>query len=227
MCAQEASAQLDQWGFWENGVTEHWWLSSDDFTAKDATNAVAHWNQIGTTKEARAWDGDYFRGSETHGTYMRWSPSAGFVIARVDKCAARVMGIVYGRVEATDGLVQFFPELDKESAGKHGGHGGVAQHAAAPRTVLRFVPVEWRGQRLLIAEGEMEKFGDYVAGVGDYNEYDAYFFLEYDAFFRRSGKDLENDGRPPVVPRGYEHFIKKPIEAHVISVGRKELKTDS
>jgi hypothetical protein len=111
-CAPTASAQLDQWGYWENGVTEHWWLASEDFTAGDATNAVARWNQIGEVKDKGAWAGDYFRGGETHGTYLRWSP-AGFVIAGVDKCAARVMTLAYGRVEVTPALIQFFPELDK------------------------------------------------------------------------------------------------------------------
>jgi hypothetical protein len=232
-CAPEASAQLDQWGFWENGVTEHWWLSSEDFKAEDATTAVARWEQIGAAKDARAWAGDYFRGGETHGTYLRWSPSAGFVIAHVDKCAARVMGLVYGRVEATPELVQFFPELDKQSAGAHGGHhGGGTQHAAAPRAVLRFVPVEWRGARLLIAEGEMGDFGDYVAGLGEYNGYDAFFILEYNPFFSRSvegaeeKKEEDGGGAPPVVPPGYERFIKKPIEARITSVGRRDLKTD-
>jgi hypothetical protein len=226
-CAPEASAQLDQWGFWENGVTEHWWLSSDDFKAEEATTAIARWNQIGAAKDAETWAGDYFRGGDTHGTYMRWSPSAGFVIARVDKCAARVMGIVYGRVEATPTLVQFFPELDKESAGTHGGHQGVAtQTAAAPRAVLRFVPIEWRGERLLVAENRMEEFGDYVAGLGDYNRLDGFLTLEYTVFFTRSGKGSADDGAPPVVPPGYERFIKQPIEARVTSVGRKVLKSD-
>lgn len=227
--APEASAQLDQWGFWENGVTEHWWLSSSDFTAEDATQAVARWDGIGKVKDQRAWAGDYFRGSDTHGTYVRWSPS-GFVIAHVDKCAARVMGLVYGRVEATPALVQFFPELDKGSAGAHGAqHDSGAQHAAAPRAVLRFVPVEWRGRRLLVAEEEMEDFGDYVAGLGRYNG-DGFRFPGYDFFLGRysgeGGEEEEDGGGPPAVPPGYERFIKKPIEARVTKAGRGELKTD-
>jgi hypothetical protein len=226
--ARPASAQLDQWGFWENGVTEHWWLSSSDFTAGDATTAVARWEKIGAIKEARAWAGDYFRGGDTHGTYLRWSPSAGFVIAHVNKCEARVMGLVYGRVEETPTVVQFFPELDKKSAGAHGHHGGAqSPAAAAARAVLRFVPVEWRGERLLVAEGEMEDFGDYVAGLGQYNGPNAPLFPGYAYFFSRSGEGAEaGGGPPPVVPPGYERFIRKPIEARVTSVGRRELKSD-
>lgn len=223
--APAASAQLDQWGFWENGLTEHWWFSSRDFKAEDATGAVARWGGIGEVKEADTWAGDYFRGGETHGTYMRWSP-AGFVIAHVNKCEARVTGLVYGRVEVTPTAVQFFPELDKESAGSHGGHhGGAApQSPAAPRAVLRFVPVRWRGARLLVAEDELEDFGDYVAGLGRFNDYGGRLALGYDHFFLRRGAGAEDDGAPPVFPPGYERFIKKPVEARVTAVGPRVLR---
>ena len=224
--APEASAQLDQWGFWENGVTEHWWLSSSDFTAEDATQAVARWDKVGAVKDAKTWAGDYFRGGETHGTYMRWSPDAGFVIAHVNKCEARVTGLIYGRVEATPTLVQFFPELDKVPHGGH--HGGGAQHAAEPRTVIRFVPVEWRGERLLVAESEMADFGDYAAGLGEYNDTAVGLMaLGYDPFFMHSYSAGTWDGRgTPVVPPGYERFIKKPIAARVTAVGQRVLWRD-
>lgn len=221
----EARAQLDADGRWVNGVTESWWMD-EGITSADAGVAAARWKEIGDDgARAAGWAGDYFRGGETHGTYMRWSPRGGFVIARVDKCRAAVMGLVSGRVEATPTLVQFFPELDKQSAGGHGHH-GATQHAAKPRDVLRFVPVEWRGRRLLIAEEEMEDFGDYVAGLGRHNEYSGLFFLEYDIFFRRSGEGAGDGGAPPVVPPDYRRFIKKPIEARVTSVGRRVLKRD-
>ena len=230
-CAPAARAQLDQWGYWENGVTEHWWLSSKDFAAEDALGAVARWKSVGEDNgrgDGGAWAGDYSRGSETHGTYLRWSPRAGFVIAHVNKCEARVMGLVYGRVEATPALVQFFPELDKASAGAHGGgHHGGARKDVAPRAVIRFVPVMWRGERLLVSEEEMADFGDYVAGLGRYNEYAGLLFLGYDFFFRRSGEGSESDDdAPPAVPPGYERFIKRPIEARITSVGRRVLRRD-
>ena len=33
-------------------------------------------------------------------------------------------------------------------------------------------------------------------------------------------------GSPPVVPPGYERFLKKPIEARITSVGRRDLRSD-
>ena len=230
-CAPAARAQQDQWGFWQNGVTEAWWLDSNDFSLAEATGGVERWKAIGEERAAdnaatEIWAGDYFRGSDTHGTYLRWSPQAGFVIAHVNKCAAQVMGLVYGRVEATPTLVQFFPELDKHPARGHGGH-GAHQTPPGPRAVIRFVPVEWRGTRLLVAEDEMGDFGDYVAGLGSYNGWND-LFVDHTVFFSHSGAGSgEPDrGAPPSVPPGYEHFLKRPVEATLTSVGRRVFRSE-
>jgi len=230
VCAQqlpEASAQLDADGRWVNGVTESWW-QDDGITSADASGAAARWKEIGdelARAGGEAWAGDYFRGGDTHGTYMRWSPRAGFVIAGVDKCRAAVMRIVYGRVEATPTLVRFFPELEKTSAHAHGG--GHAP-SAVTRPVLRFVPVEWRGERMLVGEDEMGDFGDYVAGLGRYNQWANFILVEHTDFFsRRGGRgDDADSGALPSVPQGYERFLKRPVEASVVSVGRRVLRRD-
>lgn len=223
----EARAQLDEDRRWVNGVTESWWLD-DGFTAAEASAAAARWKAIGDElagAKGAAWAGDYFRGSDTHGTYLRWSPRAGFVIAHVNKCQAMVMGLVHGRVEATPELVRFFPELDKHPAGGHGGHAAAGAHAG-PRDVLRFVPVEWRGGRVLVAEEEMADFGDYVAGLGRYNQWFDFTFLEYATFFYHTGKGAAGGSPSPVVPPDYRRFLKKPVEARVTSVGRRILRRD-
>ena len=74
VCHYSASAQVDQWGYWDNGVTESWWLSSGDFSREEAVNAVSVWKRIGVANQdvsGKDYAGDYFRGSDTHGTYMR------------------------------------------------------------------------------------------------------------------------------------------------------------
>jgi hypothetical protein len=224
----EASARLDADRRWVNGVTESWWLA-DGFTDAEASAAAARWKAIGDElagAKGAAWSGDYFRGGETHGTYMRWSPRAGFVIAHVDKCQAMVTGLVHGRVEATPGLVRFFPELDKHPARGHGhgGHGAPAHRE--PRDVLNFVPVEWRGGRMFVAEEEMPDFGDYVAGLGGYNQWVSFMFLDYTVFFSRMGEEAAGGPPSPAVPPAYRHFLKKPVEATVTSVGRRVLRRD-
>lgn len=227
-CAGAAQAQFDPEGRWENGVTEAWWLDTETFSKEEAARAAALWESIGEENArgpAGGWAGGYFRGGETHGVYMRWSPRAGFVIAHVNKCAALVTGLVYGRAEASPSLVRFFPEVDKVRAD---GHEGEHMHAAAPRASISYVPVGWRGERLLVAEGEMEDFGDYVAGLGRYNQWAGFIFLDYTNFFARvgGGDDSADADAPPVVPAGYERFLKRPVEASVVSVGRRVLRRD-
>ncbi|HEY0101291.1 MAG TPA: hypothetical protein VGB76_20375 [Pyrinomonadaceae bacterium] len=241
LCAP-ASAQLDQWGYWENGVTEPWWFSSEDFTKDDAVAALARWKNAGSAQQdvtTAEWDGVYFNGSETHGTYLRWSPRGGFIIAHIDKCQARVMGLTYGRVEASPTLLQFFPEFDKAASRTHG-HSH-AREKSAP-TVLRFVPVAWRGQRMLVVESEMSSFGDYVAGRGRYNYNRDFFYLDYVEFFtqRDATADTQpittqltqteektaDDATPPVVPPAYVRFLKPPIEGAITAVGKREVRNN-
>jgi hypothetical protein len=227
-CAPPGAAQVDRWGYWENGVTEAWWLSPADFTEETASAAVARWKAIGgVAAGGDTWAGDYFRGGSTHGTYVRWSPQGGFVIAHVNKCAAQAVGVVHGRAEFAPPLVRFIPEFSRGARSPHA-HGH--DHAAAPAPAeLRFVPVEWRGERLLIAEEEMGDFGDFVAGLGKFNDWDGYPLFDSLVFFTRrdvpeagdaeAGPSFARDARP-VVPPGYERFLKRPIRATVTAVGR-------
>ncbi|HEY9285986.1 MAG TPA: hypothetical protein VIP46_21225 [Pyrinomonadaceae bacterium] len=253
-----AAAQLDQWGYWENGVTESWWLSSGDFAKEDAVNAAALWKRIGEPTPADGaggWAGDYFRGGSTSGTYVRWSPEGGFIIAGVNKCEARVVALTYGKVNVTPTVIHFFPEFSKAAAPHGHAHG--ARRAADPLAAMRFVPVEWLGERLLINEGEMGSFGDYVAGLGEYNFWlgTPHFFAEdligtqfyaktvpeFVAAAGEGGREAEAEAAPveaaaapgegeqaeaapPVVPPGYERFLKKPIEATVTAVGGRRVR---
>jgi hypothetical protein len=242
--ATNAFAQLDQWGYWENGVSESWWFSSNEFDSADAVNAVERWKSIGAElKDAKgdaAWAGDFFLGSDTHGSYMRWSPQSGFIIAHVNKCEARITGLIYGsRVEVSPTLVQFFPEFSKDSKHGHGKtHDAAQTHDGAQMLApLRFVPVRWRGERLLVEESEMGDFGDYIAGLGKYNHWD-FLYVDITEFYTKFGGAVDANEKPseasteakekadasPIVPQGYGHFLKKPIETTIVGVGQKRVK---
>ena len=227
VCAPPSAAQIDKWGYWENGVSEPWWFSTTDFSEADASAVVARWKAIGGgAASADAWAGDYFSGSDTHGTYLRWSPEGGFVIAHINKCAAQAVGVVHGRAEFTPAFVKFTPEFRGGASSPHA-HGEHKHDAPPPPSELRFVPVEWHGERLLVPEDEMGDFGDYVAGLGRYNDWHVFLF-DHTVFLTQSTRREPGDGsRPaarrsawPAVPPGYERFLKRPIEAAVVSVGR-------
>ena len=215
--------EFDGYGRWVNGVSEAWHFD-DNITKADVAAAQSRWVSIGAdTQNAKdnAWVGTYFVGGDTHGTYMRWSPRGGYVIMSVDKCAASVMTLDYGRVTVSPPVVEFHSEVDRSSARPHQqGHG----HRQMP-VERRFVPVKWRGELLLVSEDEIADFGDSVAGLGEFNglvatSFGVSFFLS-----KLGAEDAATDPADdvPTVAPGYEQFIKKPISATVTAVGRRRL----
>ena len=159
----QASAPIDQNGRWLNGVSEPWWFP-ESISKDDINNVQLKWAAIeneNTTSHSEEWTGNYFSGSDTHGSYLRWSKQNGFVLLQVNKCAAQVMSFSYGKVVSSADLIQLLPENAASERQNH-------QHATQAAT--RFLPVSWRGDSYLVPEDDIADFGDYVAGLGKYNE---------------------------------------------------------
>ncbi|HYJ87800.1 MAG TPA: hypothetical protein VEW46_17180 [Pyrinomonadaceae bacterium] len=227
-------AQIDQWGYWQNGVSESWWFSKAEFTTAQADEAISRWKNIGDELQNTSyseWAGTYFSGGETHGTYMRWSVQKGFIIAHIDKCQAKVMGVTYGTVEVSPTVIKFLPEFNNADAkNKH-------QHSHSGRLAsIRFVPVKVDRALLLIKEDDMRAFGDFMAGLGTYNfsdfhyvfttEFLTKFVVEGQASNSKDVKEDFSEGARPVVivPAGYDRFLKRPIEATITGVGRRQVR---
>ena len=213
LTAVPSTAQFAPHERWENGITESWWFASN-INGEDAVNAQELWRRIGGERESPGsseWAGDYFTGSEVHGTYLRWSSQIGYVMADVDKCAATVMRLSYGRVSVSSELIEFVPERTSPAAEAHSGRG---RHTARPMPT-RLIPARWRSFYYLIPEQRIEEFGDYVAGLGERD-------VLLDEFFSKtvSAARPESSAEVPIVPARYAHLIKRPIEAQIIAVGR-------
>lgn len=226
--ASGVQAQIDKWGYWQNGVSEAWWFPSAQFTTQQADEAIARWKNIEDENHASSsneWIGTYFSGSDVHGTYLRMSLRTGFVIAHVDKCQAKVVGLTYGRVEFSPSLVKLFPQFHSANTT----HGGVHSHTKMP-VEMRFVPVKFNRAQLLIEEKEMASFGNYNAGLGSYNFSDFHysFSTEFLTRFRPEDTDQSHEAKDQspvvVVPDEYEHYLKQPIEATIVRVGRVQVR---
>jgi len=213
--------ELDPYGRWINGVSEPWWFEKslakeDVFAAQKKWVAIEQENQHSPKNK---WPGDYFAGSETHGDYLRWSPGNGFVWLRVNKCMATVMSFSYGDVVSAPNLIQMLPQKAVNGSQDHG-------HSS--QTAVRFLPVVWRKSQHLVSENQMDEFGNYVAGVGTFNDWVG-SYLEVEPFFSSLTGELKEESENnvsreapevPIVPPGYERFIKKPIYATVTSVSK-------
>jgi hypothetical protein len=217
-----AQAQLDPDTRWQNGISEPWWFAQQ-LPQKEIAAIEERWEQIGkdlSGGRADGWDGDYFVGGETHGSYLRWSPQHGFVLVHVNKCMAQVMGFSYGSASYAPSLVQFFPEYTSQASDAGHGHG---THQAPG---VRWIPVIWRGTNHLIPENEMSNFGDFLAGLGQFNGTDFWFIEMFPFYFKLGQQEEENKSQAPIVPPGYEKFLKPPIEATITAVGKREVKRD-
>ncbi len=216
---------------WENGVSEAWGFNTERHARAEIEAMQARWKLLGDEIAASAgerWAGDYFIGSETHGSYLRWSPRGGFVLLKVNKCAAEVENFSYGTVDATPTLIKLTTERAMLPEGHH-------EHSHAP-AAERLLPVTLRGARLLVEADAMREFGDYVAGLGRVHHPQ---FLHYDvsyAFFHKLD-DGDLDAAAPasearsrdadiIVPPGYEHFLKQPLEGEITAVGRRVVRRD-
>jgi len=219
--AVAAQAQLDPDARWQNGISEPWWFAQQ-LPQTEIAAIEERWEQIGKdliSNKAEGWEGDYFVGGETHGSYLRWSPQHGFVLVHVNKCMAQVTGFSYGPASYAPSLVQFFPEYTSQASDAGHGHGS---HSAPS---MRWIPVRWRGLNHLIPEQEMPDFGDFLAGLGKYNGTD-FWFIEMFPFYFKLGHQEANESQAPIVPPGYEKFLKQPIEATITAVGKREVKRD-
>lgn len=231
---QRSPAQLDQYGRWINGISEPW-MFSESTSKEEINSAQQRWSEIGAENGAgveKPWVGTYFAGSETHGSYLRWSLRNGFVLMQVDKCAAQVMGFSYGSVIFNQDRIQLLPLKTVSSTTGHG-------HVMAPS--LRFLPVTWRGDRYLVPEDEIADFGNYIAGLGKYNDW-AGNYIEVVEFFAKLEREVAGTvdelARPtasnkeereidlPIVPPGFERFIKRPIDITITGVGKAWVRRD-
>jgi hypothetical protein len=216
-----SSAQSQNYAEWENGVTERWWVDLAEFPKQELDNAIEQWRRIGVDNQnakSHEWAGGYFTGSNTHGTYLRWSQQSGFILAQVDKCAATLMGLSYGKVVTSPTSVEFIFEYHKSS----GSHGHTKSHTPAP-TAIKFITIKWSNDQYLVQENEMTEFGNYVAGLGKYNQ--EYAWLDGTDYFARSISEAKsNYDELPQVPSEYVRFIKKPIDAEITAVGAPGLR---
>ena len=232
VCAgSSAQPQIDKWGYWENGVSEAWWFSPAQFTTQQADEAIVRWKNIEQENHAgdsSGWTGTYFSGSEVHGTYLRLAPRSGFVMAHIDKCQAKVVGLTYGTVEFSPSVVKLFPQFHA-SNNSH----GVSHSDRKIPAEMRFVPVKLNGAQLLIKEEEMPALGNYVAGLGNYNYSDFYYsfttefltrFAREESATQQSAPENESGHPLVIVPDEYSRYLKKPIDATITRVGRVEVR---
>jgi hypothetical protein len=169
------------------------------------------WDKIGQslTQEKHDVGGTFADAGYEWGYFLRFSPKSGFILIPYwDE--NMISDYSYGRVELTkDSEVVFIPE--KEMSGNGRG--------------LRITPKIWvpvKNGEFIIRKEEMPSFGDFYGGFGEFNGFPRKLSCDgCGAFARRVDESQNNPVSQFIAPKKYLRFIRKPIEAKIIYVGRK------
>lgn len=199
----------------EHGLDEGyppWHLPSDAPSAElDALRA--RWEAIDEELKTTGSEfaGTYWEGGEMRQHVVRFAPRSGFVIVHVYENFA-VTDFSYGGVEVTPSEIIFRVEREQQ------GESSDKQPRTTPR---RWVAARWMRSNYLVPAESIADFGDYVAGLGAFNDLNGPC-CEFTPFLASPARvDPGGDFERPVVPARYERFIKRPVEATIRRVGRK------
>jgi len=176
---------------------------------------LERWDRIGNEAQGKT-DGPagMYLKSGYNGWLLRWAPRAGFVYVYHSE-GLSIIDFSYGKVEVTASEVQFIPEREMRETFRD----------RKLSTPLTWVAAKSPQLRFMIPKDEMKDFGEYVAGLREYNDFNGPC-CEFDPFFvsRVSTAGLTQEGVSEIlVPDEYQRFIRPPITGRVVSIGKRRI----
>jgi len=206
---QTIKSQEIEYKRWDNGIGHSSW--DVGLEKREGEKMIQLWDSIGEDlkTEQNKLAGTYVKGGYSAGYFFRWSINKGYVlIPYFDQNL--ITNFSYGEATVVDNSeVIFIPERDLDGGRSIG---------KMPRkwTAIgsHFVPVEM-----------LKDYGDYVAGFGEYNEFNGQC-CEFAPNFLARRIDRQEEKLDYPVPPKYARFIKLPIKAEITLVGRKKTVKD-
>lgn len=171
---------------------------------------LARWDRIGTEAQGSTnrFAGLYVK-SGYRGWLLRWAPGAGYVYVFHYE-GLSIIDFSYGKVEVTASEIRFIPERDMRET-----------YREQPlKTPLNWVATQAPQWKFMIPADELKDFGEYVAGLSVYNDFNGPC-CEFDPFFVAPTATGEVAGI--TVPDKYQRFVKRPITGSIVSVGKRRV----
>lgn len=198
-------AQLNEQGYWKSDL-----YYEDSFVNYKYYSEIYFKNALEKLKKAKLenqesideWTGDYLTDDiNLSASALRWSPKEGFVYVGFYTCIPELRFLNYGSVKVSEKSILMNSEIGKNF---YWGN--------------KFLRVKWGERHYLISEGQIADFYNLVAGYGwkENGESSEHFLL------KKGDKDKRVTGMP-VFPRGYEKFVRKPIEGKITEIIRREV----
>ncbi len=199
---------------WDNGVLRSRW-EFENIPDNEIAEIKKRWEEIGDSLKTTSnpFAGTYYQ-SGNRGYYLRWSPEKGFVYVYYYEYFVR--GVSYGKVSVTDSEITFIPEYESQN--------GDTDRKLITPTV--WIPA-YKG-KYFIRQKDIKLFGDFYGGFGDFNGFPIKWNCECNAFATKVDKNIDYTKiKSFIVPKKYLKFIKQPINAKIISVGKSRISTHS
>ena len=175
------------------------------------------WDRIGIeTQGVTDGPAGMYLKSGYRGWLLRWAPHAGFVYVYHSE-GLDIIDFSYGRVEETSSEIRFIPEREMRKSWR-----GIKLN-----TPLIWVAAKSTQLKFMIPQDQMKDFGEFVAGLRDYNDFNGPC-CEFDPFFVspvRAGQ-LASGVSDILVPDEYQRFMRPPITGRIVSIGERRIVKD-
>ena len=175
---------------------------------------LERWDRIGNEAQGltNSPAGMYIK-SGYRGWMLRWAPGAGYVYVYHSE-GLDIIDFSYGKVEVTTSEIRFIPERDMRRTFR-------GKKLQIP---LSWVPAQLSESRFMVPKNEIGNFGQYLAGLVDYNDFNGPC-CEFDPFFVLQGSRGAQapTGSAVLVPAEYQRFIRQPITGQIISIGKRRI----
>ena len=159
------------------------------------------------------WEGIYLDDlSQLAYSEFRWKSDTGFVNFYVYTCFPELRHLNYGKIINSPETIQTSPEFAGDSPRK--------------QTAVKYVKVKWGERYYLVEESSLASFAEKAVGV--YLESKETSDPNYQNWARYWVKgDLEKPlAGLPAFPASYKKFERLPIEARIISVGKRTVEQE-
>lgn len=177
---------------------------------------LERWERIGNEAQGstNGFAGLYVK-SGYRGWLLRWAPGAGFIYVFHSE-GLSIIDFSYGKVEVTASDIRFIPERDMRET-----------YLEKPlKTPLNWIAAQAPQLKFMIPADELKDFGQYVAGLSEYNDFNGPC-CEFDPFFVAPISTGEVAGLAGItVPDKYQRFVGQPIIGNVVSVGKRRVVKD-
>ena len=173
---------------------------------------LERWDRIGSEAQAvtTGFAGTYLK-SGYRGWLLRWAPGVGFVYVYHYE-GLSIIDFSYGKVEVTPSEIRFIPERDMRESFR----------GTELRTPTTWVAAQAAQSKFMIPKDEVKSFGQYIAGLHDYNDFNGPC-CEFDPFFVAPVSTEARSVSTIVVPNGYQRFMRRPITGRIVSVGKPRM----